>query len=212
VAKAKLPKQLRERIKLLFRQGHTNAEIYDLVKAEGEDYVDSGKELMRCIIAIKGKLKDAASVSKGLPKPKSFDAEKHKEVISKIYQGMPGKELEDLCRDIVVDILLNYEGFEGVIKGPDLKGTPFDFFGFKDGDPYVIEFKGSWNRFNLPFETQRIRLRELLERIDGLQGSLIQVSVNKEQYRILYNEALYNLFFYPRVPLKPVEDWIRERM
>jgi len=123
-----------------------------------------------------------------------------------------GRELEEACNDIVVDILENYEGFTDVRKGPSFRGTPFNFFGFKDGRPYMIEFKESLKSFNHPGETKKRRMRELLDRIDGLGAALIQVKIETREYRIFHGKELDALFYGPRVPLKPIEDWIRERI
>ena len=43
-----------------------------------------------------------------------------------------------------------------------MKGTPFDFFGFKNGEPYIIELKCSLKYFYTPRETQKKRMQELL--------------------------------------------------
>jgi hypothetical protein len=116
------------------------------------------------------------------PKPKKFDLNPHRERIGHLHEQTPGKEIEDACTDLVIDILTNYEGFEHVEKGPDFIGTPFDFFGYKEGQPYIIEFKGSLNTFNTPGETQKNRLQELLRRIDNLKVSLLQVKLKKAQF------------------------------
>ena len=144
--------------------------------------------------------------------PKEFDAEKHKKIISRLRPHMDFKEFEELCSPIAKDILENYEGFEKVKKGPKFTGTPFDFFGFKNGEPYIIEFKGSLNYFNSPGETQKRRMQELLNKIKGLRIALLQVKVKKAQYRILYNEEMDDLFQGTEAPLEPIEQWLRDRM
>ncbi|GAH83131.1 unnamed protein product, partial [marine sediment metagenome] len=52
---------------------------------------------------------------------------------------------------------------------PDFTGTPFDFFGFKDGEPYIIEMKCSLKTFNTPGETQKRRMGELVSKVRGLK-------------------------------------------
>ena len=99
-----------------------------------------------------------------------------------------------------------------VEKGPDYNGTPFDFFGYKDSKPYIIEFKGSLNSFNTPGETQKNRLQELLKRLDGLNIALLQVKIRKAQYRIFYNQQMTLLFDGAKAPLKPIESWLIERI
>lgn len=91
--------------------------------------------------------------------PKKFDARKHKKIISQLREHMDLKKFEEMCCPIAIDILQNYEGFAKVEKGPKFTGTPFDFFGFKNGEPYIIEFKGSLNYFNSPGETQKWRMK-----------------------------------------------------
>jgi hypothetical protein len=144
------------------------------------------------------------------PKPKQFDADKHSESISKLTENMSEKEFEQACELVALDILQNYENFERVEKGPNFGGTPFDFFGFKDGSFYIIELKSSLNHFNAPGETQKRRLKELLKSIRGIK--LLQVKLNKGEYRIFFNEDMEVLFQERRVPLEPIQDWIKERI
>ena len=113
---------------------------------------------------------------------------------------------------VAFDILQSYEGFENVEKGPNFLGTPFDFFGFKDGSPYIIELKSSLNHFNAPGETQKRRLKELLERMEGLKAAILQVKLRKGEYRIFYHEDMEILFQERKAPLEPIEDWIRDRL
>jgi hypothetical protein len=146
------------------------------------------------------------------PKPKQFDADKHSESISKLTENMSEKEFEQACELVALDILQNYENFERVEKGPNFGGTPFDFFGFKDGSFYIIELKSSLNHFNAPGETQKRRLKELLKSIKGIKIALLQVKLNKGEYRIFFNEDMEVLFQERRVPLEPIQDWIKERI
>ena len=146
------------------------------------------------------------------PKPKQFDVDKHSESISEFTKTMLEKEFESFCEGVVFDILENYESFEGVEKGPNFQGTPFDFFGYKNGSPYIIEFKGSLNNFNAPGETQKRRLKELLKNIEGLKVALLQVKLSKGEYRIFYDEDMEILFQGRRVPIEPIEEWIRKRI
>jgi hypothetical protein len=147
-----------------------------------------------------------------VPKPKKFDADKHSESIRDLTENMSEKEFEKACEGVAFDILQNYEGFDKVEKGPNSLGTPFDFFGFKEGVPYIIELKSSLNHFNAPGETQKRRLKELLESIAGLKIALLQVKLSKVEYRIFYNEDMEILFQERRAPLEPIQDWIKERI
>jgi hypothetical protein len=147
-----------------------------------------------------------------LLKPKEFDAIKHENTIRKLHPHMDLKKFEELCSPIAKDILENYEGFEKVEKGPQFTGTPFDFFGYKNGEPYIIELKSSLKYFHTPRETQKRRMQELLNRIKGLRVVLLQMKIRKAQYRILYNDEMDILFNGVEAPLEPIEKFIRDRM
>ena len=146
------------------------------------------------------------------PKPKTFNVDKHERLISGLTDNMSEKEFEKACEAVAVDILQNYENFKRVEKGPSFRGTPFDFFGFKNGSPYIIELKGSLNSFNAPGETQKRRLKELLKSVKDLKVALLQVKLRKGQYRIFYDDDMEILFEERRAPLEPIEEWIRDRM
>ena len=107
------------------------------------------------------------------PKPKKFDDSKCLAIIEQLNERMLGKELEAHCTSIAEDILINYEGFEWIEKGPEYRGTPFEFFGLKNGAPYIIELKASLKTFNTLGETQKWRIRELLHTIEYLNIALI---------------------------------------
>ena len=219
MVKPKLPASLRARIMKLFGNGYTSIEIFDEVADEAKDYVGSHEELARCIAGIKGKYtlkmreEDKRLVSDpSRPRPKNFDDTQHRALINKLDKDLSPREFESACRDIVFDVLLNYENFERVEDGPNFRGTPFDFFGFKDGAPYIIEFKSSLHYFHSPGETQKRRMQELLRKIQGLKIALLQVKLKKAQYRILYNQEMDFLFEGREAAIKPIEKWIRERL
>ena len=219
MAKAKLPEPVREKIKELFRQGYSNQSVLRFVKDEAKSYVSSDQELSRCVSSLKGKVIKRTTIIIGKPKEvphrpkaKEFNLLPHSKIMSKIHKDMPGKELERLCVDIALDILRSYEGFTKTQKGPNFQGTPFDFFGFKNGAPYLVEFKASLNSFHSPGETQKRRLQELLHRIRGLRVALLQVKLNKANYRIFYDEEMKLLFYGPKAPIEPIEKWIRVRI
>ena len=134
------------------------------------------------------------------------------QLFNQVYQTFSTTELHKNYMELLNYEWEDYEDFEKVIQGPTFRGTPFDFFGFRYGAPYIIEFKGSLSQFNLPGETQKRRLQILLNRIEGLRVALLQVKLMKAQYRIFYDEDLYPLFFGPKAPIKPIEKWIRDRM
>ena len=149
-----------------------------------------------------------------IPRPttKQFDNTKYQNLIEGLNENMSELELERSLEVVAYDILENYEGFEKVGKGPNFRGTPFDFFGFKNGEPFIIEFKGSLKRFNTPGEIQKHRLKKLLNRVKGLNIALLQVKLRKGEYRIFYNKEMQSLFQKREAPLEPIEDWINRRI
>lgn len=151
-------------------------------------------------------------MTRSRPTPKIFDTNEYKELINSLNENMPELEFERRCEPIVYDILQNYEGFEKIENGPDFQGTPFDFFGLKNAAPYIIEFKGSLKSFNTPGETQKRRIQEILNRIEGLNVALLQVKLTEGKYRIFYNDELEILFRGKRAPIKPIVEWIKKRM
>ena len=146
------------------------------------------------------------------PQPKKFNSRKYKNAISKLRKNTPGRVIEKSCEKIAIDILRNYEGFKKVKKGPDFTGTPFDFFGFKDGVPYIIEMKCSLKTFNTPGETQKRRMQELLKKVRGLKVALLQIKLRKSEYRIFYHDDMQILFKGREAPIEPIVEWVRERL
>lgn len=146
------------------------------------------------------------------PIPQKFNDNKYREVIDRLDTNMSELEFERLSEVVVYDILKNYESFDRVEKGPNFRGTPFDFFGFKNDTPYIIEYKGSLNSFNTPGETQKRRLQEILNLLNELNVALLQVKFAKSEYRIFYNEDMKILFQGKRAPIEPIVDWIKHRI
>lgn len=142
----------------------------------------------------------------------SFDIQSHERLIRGLAKEIPTKEFEARCEPIVRDILANYEGFVSIEKGPSFAGTPFDFFGFRDGTPYIVEFKGSLHKVNFPGETQRGRMKRLLAVVPELHIALLQVKVREGLYRMLYNEEVTRLFSGRKAPMEPIIDWVKSRL
>jgi hypothetical protein len=217
-----LPKEIREKIINLFQSGYSSLEVFDTIFDEAIVHIDSDAQLSRSIAAIKGKVSAPADVkvkkkSATIPPPnvKEFDASKYQDVINSLSTSMHEKEFEQACKEIVIDILENYEHFEGIIDSniaKDFHNPPFDFLAFKNDLPYLIEFKGSLENFNSPGETQKRRLKEVLNKIEGLNVALIQVKLKKSQYRILYNEEMDLLFDGKPLPIEPIINWIEKNI
>jgi len=146
-----------------------------------------------------------------MPLPKLFDTSKHKETFDNLSRYMGEVLFENACSLIAIDILKIHEGFEHVELGPNFHGTPFDFFGFKDGRPYIIELNASLDHFNTPGEGQKKRMRKVLKAVKGLNIAFLQLKLSTRQYRIFYNDEMDVLFTGKRVSLKPVIDWVRNK-
>jgi cytochrome c-type biogenesis protein CcmH/NrfF len=56
MAKAKLPKQLRDEIKELLRKGYSSDRVYGMVIDKAKGYVNSHEELRNCITSLEGKV------------------------------------------------------------------------------------------------------------------------------------------------------------
>ena len=222
MTKTVLPKPLRLKIIEFYQEGMSSLDIYDLVFEDAFKHVSSEKQLFTCLSSLKGKAtllsgeKKETKISSILPpKSKTFDNTKHLNIIRSLSESMLGKDFEKSCHPIVIDILTNYEGFTGIIDSNNVDSfhnPPFDFFGLREGKPFIIEFKGSLENFNSPGETQKRRMQELLSRVKNLSIALLQVKVGKGQYRILCNQEMDLLFDGREIPLDPVVDWLLERL
>jgi len=148
------------------------------------------------------------------PDPKQFDCSKYKKMIESLSENMSELKFEHISEIVVPDILENYEGFEKTIKGPNYRGAPFDFLSFKNGQPYIVEYKGSLKSFNSPDETQKRRLKEILstDSLKNLHVALLQVKLSKSQYRIFYDEEMSHLFNGKNAPLEPIVDWLKKHI
>lgn len=142
----------------------------------------------------------------------AFDAAAHRALISTFTTALPAKELEAACEPIVRDILENREGFDRVRKGPTFPGTPFDYFGFRHGTPYVVELKASRHQYSLPHETQRHRLQTLLEAVPDLGVALLQIKACDGVYRILYDGKVTRLFTIRQAPMQPIIEWVEQHV
>ncbi len=145
------------------------------------------------------------------PRPKQFDISKHKNLIESL-RGVSTIEFEKKTEKIVYDILKNYEGFVDVGNGPNFRGTPFDFTGYKNGHPHIIEYKGSRGRFHTPKETQKRRLKEILNCFKNLHIALLQVKAESGKYRIFYDDEMDILFEGKETPLKPIINWLKKNL
>jgi hypothetical protein len=216
-----LPNTLIEEITKFHNQGLSSIEIFDSIQEEAQKYVTSGAQLARCISAIKRKATPKAIAHlvtpekvRSIPLPKPFDASKYQDLISSLKEETDLKRIETRSQPIVFDIL-NKEGFQevkDVNQESGFSNPPFDFFGFKNGEPYMIEFKGSLEYFHSPKETQKRRLQELTKEIERLHVALIQLRVNYGDYRIFLDREMDLFFDGPQAPLEPVITWIKTQI
>ena len=219
-----LPYPVRVKVWNLIDKEKTTHEIADAVLKEAKPFVKSKEQLIRCIASIRGKYArrltpvDTIRYEPPLepveiPTPKKFPEKKYREIIRKLRKNMPGQFIEKSSEKIAMDILKNHEGFETIKKGPQYVGTPFDFFAFRDGNPYIIEMKSSLSSFNVPGETQKRRMKQLLAQMPGLKVAVLQIALKKGQYRILYDAQVKGLLFPEKgAPMQPIREWIRERV
>ncbi len=143
---------------------------------------------------------------------KSFNTGPHERLIRRLERTTNTQQFEAACEPIVLDILVNYEGFVSIEKGPACPGAPFDYFGWRGGVPYVVEFKGSRHGLNFPGKTQQQRLLTVLDCVCGIHAALLQVRVCDGQYRMLYDNELTQLFTGREAPMQPIADWLRSRI
>jgi len=221
MSKPILPDHLRKKIIDLFEQGFSSVEIYDEVYEEAMPYVESEEQYGRCISSIKGKvtLKQKAKITpvkkQKIPCRKKFDIKQDPDITAQLSGTLTGRQIEKLCEPVAIDILKNFEGFKKIESSNNVSGfhnPPFDFFAFKKGKPFIIEFKGSLNTFNSPGETQKRRMKEVLGLIDGLNIALLQVIINTGEYRIFYNDEMDLFFDGKKISVKPVVDWIKSKL
>lgn len=215
MAKPILPETIRTHIKKLAMKGYTDDAILLFVRPEANKHVDTDEQLIKCISQIvwrvTGRPKKQIDYPP-VPKPQSFDASPFKKVIPGLKKNTPKKKLEEEGAKIAEHILRKNERFSDIQKGPTFPGTPFDLFGKKGGKPYIIEMKCSLTGFNYPGEIQKQRMQELLETIKGLHVALIQLKLKQAQYRIFYDKQMDLLFYGSKMPLAPIEEWIRKNL
>jgi len=219
-----LPYPVRVRVWNLIGKEKTTHQIAEAVYKEAKPFVKSKRQLIRCIAAIRGihsggltpvrTIKYEPSVGPvEVPTPKKFPEKKYKEIIRKLRKNMPGPLIEQFSEKIAIDILQNQEGFEKIEKGPDFVGTPFDFFAYKNRKPYMIELKSSLIYFHSPGETQKRRMKQLLQQVPSLKVALLQIALKKGEYRMFYDKEVKGLLFPDReAPLEPIREWIGKRV
>jgi hypothetical protein len=208
-----LPETIREEIIDLFRKGYTRDSVFQFERDEAQPYVNSDVQLKRCIGRIEQVVPDTPDVRivfPVAPKSKPFDPKPYLKTIAGVTKNTPLKEIERVGALVAKNILMKYEGFKDIKDVPDFAGTPFDLFGFKKKEPFIIELKASLNSFNYPGEIQKQRMQNLLKRIEGLHVALIQLKFKRAEYRVFYDNQMDLLFYGSKMPLGPIENWIRE--
>lgn len=217
-----LPDYLRIKIMTLFEQGLSSVDVNDKIHDKAMLFVESEEQLVKCIASLKGKVTLGLNKAKILPFEKltipcrkNFDIKRHKSITKQLSKDMKGKKFENLCEPLVIDILNNYEGFKKIEHANDASGfhnPPFDFFAFKGKKPYIIEFKGSIDNFHGPSESQKRRMKELLDSVKGLNIALLQVKISTGEYRIFYNRQMDLFFDGGMASVEPIAEWIRNKL
>jgi len=77
---------------------------------------------------------------------------------------------------------------------------------------HIIEYKGSRDRFHTPKETQKRRLKEILNYFKNLHIALLQVKAESGKYRIFYDDEMDILFEGKETPLKPIINWLKNNL
>jgi hypothetical protein len=205
----KLSEPLRKKIKNLYSEGYRKEKIFNLVHDEALKEIEYEDEVWRCINRI---VSDA--VLKKYPLIE-FDASKYSETIRQLETYTP-KEFEIKTSWIAKEILEmnNFKKVEDANGSNDLKfnNPPFDFFGFKNGNPHIIEYKGRKDNFARSQKDQRQRQIRILDELNTLKSALIQINFQKEKYRILYDEQIDNCYPAFDTPMDSIKDWITSRL
>jgi hypothetical protein len=210
----KLSDTLVEKIRTLRTQGFSINMILDTIQEEATSYVDSKSQLVKCIQAI---IKNTAE-QKWQDLPEAIFKE-HYEKIEELKKKLSPKTFEETSEPVVW-ALLKHEGFQNRLNANKKSGypnPPFDFFAYRDGEPYMIEYKGSLENFNSPGETQKRRLQELRKkyRPHNLHVALLQVGFQRGktgEYRLLIDGEMDHLFAGDQVPLDKLEEWIEDQL
>ena len=206
---AKLSDSLRKKIKDLYMQGCGKEDIFNRVLDEALKELKYQDVVWRCIISIISRI-----ASKKYP-ISEFDVSNYTDTINKL-DGLTPKQFEIETSWIAKEIL-EKNGFTKVVDAngnKDLKfnNPPFDFFGCKDDFPYIIEYKGSKNNFSGIRPDQRQRQLRILDEIDALKSTLIQINFKQEKYRILYDDQIDDCYPAIEIPMDSIKDWIRSKL
>ena len=125
------------------------------------------------------------------PKSKTFNISKFKKELADLAKNMDDDlKIQQTAALLVPNILEKFEGFKTVKKGQEDKDGTCEFFGSKNGTRYIIEAKGFLKRFNMPDAKQKGKLQGILNENKNLEIVLLQVKINKSQYRIFYKKDM----------------------
>ena len=125
-------------------------------------------------------------IKQNTPETKKCDISKFKEELENLHKDMGNLKIQQKTELLVPYILEKYENFKKIEKRTDIKDTPCEFSGSKNATTYIIKFQGFLDRFNMPDNTQKIKFQKILKEIKNVEIVLLQVKINKSQYRIFY--------------------------
>jgi hypothetical protein len=131
------------------------------------------------------KKENRKNMIKNTPKSKECNISKFKKELADLAKDMDDLKTQQTAAALLVPYILEeYEGFKTVKKTQEHKGLSCEFLGFKDGARYIIEFKCFFDRYITPDKKQKIEFQKILDTNKNLEIVLLQLKINKSQYRV----------------------------
>jgi hypothetical protein len=206
----RLSDKLRLKIQKLFLENHGKVEIYDIVLNEALKEVTFQDEVWRCVNST-----ITSIVDQKYPLIKS-DFSEYRNLIKELVKKKNNKVFESETSPIAKDILRDsgFTQIEDANGNKEMKfnNPPFDFFGYKNDSPYIIEYKGNKDKFSGIAPDQRRRQLRIMDEINKLNSALIQINFKQEKFRILYNEQIDVLYPSFEIPMDSIVTWLRRKL
>ena len=205
-----LSKPLREKIKKLSIENHSKIDIYNIVLDEALQDVTFQDEVWRCVNQTITRV-----VEEKYPLM-DYDFSVYRNLIKQLVKKKNNKIFESETSPIANKILME-NGFTRIEyangnKDMRFNNPPFDFFGFKNDSPYIIEYKGNKDSLKGIPQDQRKRQLRIIEEIKGLNSALIQINFKTEKYRILYNDQIDILYPAFEIPMDTIFNWLKRKI
>jgi hypothetical protein len=199
---------LKKKIRKLRSENYEIEEIFNIVLEEALEQVDSHEEAWKCVQA------NITSFNTRKYAPKQFDATKYLDDVQYLKSLKP-KKFEEETIPFAKDILKKYENFDQISDANqqlNFNNPPFDFFGFKNGSPHIIEYKGRYKQFGAIRKGQRQRQHRILENVKSLKSALIQINFREQEYKILYDNQIDDCYPAKEIPMDSIINWIRSKL